>query len=214
MQNQFETFMFSFENISSSENLSSNSEIQSQNFLSQDKVEISLENEGQSTNSPLSFLMKTKTLINNYTSACSKMMNGKKIEHQNKKISLKDNEFLEFDSEDEEIGFSSDDYINIITQELTNKKTKCKKQFKNSERKIIFDFKQYNETNKLNFVNSALRRMFNKLVVLNKGRDDSKNIQKIRVYSCKHCFKRFEDGRKLGGHVSKFHSNKKTNFTL
>ena len=201
---------FSLDNLTLNDSLSSNSELPSQDSIFDDNFNFLLPNPIKNGDYALSFLLRTKGLITNYGSLCSKMFNQCPNQTQQEKFT--ENEVFDFMSEDEEIPFSNEDYINVVTQEPSEKQKV--KQFKTSEHKFSFDFKRYDEKNRLNFMNSSIRKIFNKLVVLNKGRDDSKIIKKIRVYFCKICSKKFDDGRKLGGHVSKFHPNRKNNTTL
>jgi len=205
--------IFPLQNQTCNESPSSKSDAMSLTDILGDEFPFSFENHSQQPNTALDYLLKTRGVITNYGKFCAKFLDLQ----QNEEASINATEFLDFESEDEEIKFSSEDYINAITKlvkEETLDKDKDPKQFKREQNKMTLDFNQCNPKNRLNFINSSLRKMFNRLVVLNNGRDNSKKIKKIKVFSCKYCNRNFDDGRKLGGHMSKFHCFKMNNITL
>ena len=197
---------FSKSSRSSNDCLSSNSNSDLLKNLEDDfEVSVNYEFNQPTTSIALDFIIKTRKVIEDYGKLCAKCVNL----NQFQEVFLKPDEFLDFESEDEEITFSSEDYIETMptgTKEEKASNNNKIRHFNQSSSKITFDFNQNDPKKKLNFINSSLRKMFNRLLVLNNGRGDSKKIHKVRVFAC-FCGRKFDDGRKLGGHMSKFHKN-------
>lgn len=161
--------------------------------------------------SSLTFLKKTKNVLLNYFSISSQKINQM---HDGSFLNSKkviEEEFFDFNSDaDEEDLLTQADYIVLLSTEKHRMYCDRPKKFAMAEKKMKFLFNNYCSVNKLKLINSSLFKIFNKLVVLNKGKTcDSNLAKKIKVYECKICSKKFDDGRKLGGHMSKFHSKRR-----
>lgn len=207
MSDSFEELSFPFDFSSSSSLHFQNDENEAPPEDNTNAPQLESSSIGQSPPSPLSFLLKTKSLITNYALISSRVL-SQTTQTPPKEVPGQD--FLEFSSDEEDISFSSSDYINLVSKDTCQNIQRGKKFARNSDLKLVFDFRKQDNRRKMEFMNCALRKMFNKLVVLNAGRDGSKNIKKIKVFACKVCNKKFDDGRKLGGHASKFHKKNRT----
>lgn len=177
-------------------------------------------NENSYASSPyssnLNFLLKTRNLIKNYNEISAQTIKEKKILLE-ERPPVEDN--VDFNSEDEEeekVFDSYDDYIALLSSWKSNEQRKIPTNFnsifKFPQNKLKFHFGKFCLAKKLRFINSHLMKLFNKLVVLNKG-VQAKTITKVKVYMCK-CGRRFEDSRKLGGHASHCPFSKKINATF
>lgn len=169
-----------------------------------------------SHSSNLSFLLKTRNLIQDYNRISAQRIKEKQVLLPQ---GSSEEDAVDFNSEDEEeekVFESYDDYIALLSSCKSNDKlknpTNLHSIFKFPQNKLKFHFGKSCLMKKLGFINSHLMKLFNKLVVLNKG-IHSKTITKVKVYICK-CGKRFEDSRKLGGHASHCGFGKRINSTF